>query len=377
MTKNRSHLYMNLVKLRVLPNIWRSIFFLIVCLSFGLLLALFRNKIFLIWLGLELKMFGIIPLLNSRPSQIKNILFLKRAEIKVSFFYFFVQVVGRLFFAWGRILGDWFIIRIIGLIIKIGAAPFFWWVPSVVSRLDWFSIGIISTIQKVPGILLFRLLFDLELNICILLRLIGFIVSVVGIKFSSNNLKQLIGWSSVRNMSILFVLIILNKRLGLIYYLFYSFLVLIFCRVISLADNNVICSSFLKGKRSNYNKLVMSLLLIFSGLPPFVRFLLKVYFVRGFYLFDCVGMLLDIGLKGNSISFFYLVGSLLQSWNIVMIFIFLIILQAVGYIKAFIKIFSTGSSRLSSRVSLVKKKLKYFILILLINYLLRIILILL
>ena len=292
-------------------------------------------------------MFGIIPFLNSSPSQIKNILFLNREEIKVSFFYFFVQVVGRLFFAWGRVLGGWFIIGIIGLIIKIGAAPFFWWVPPVVVRLDWFSIGIIRTIQKIPGIFLFRLVFDIKLEICLGLALLGFLVSAIGIKFSSKKLKQLIRWSSVRKMRILFILIVLKKSLGIQYYLFYRILVLLFCFLLNISSKNIICKNFIKGRQKKYNLLRRFLLLVFSGLPPFIRFLLKVYFLRGFYMFDLKRFIEALHKMGIVASLSYLIGYRLKRWSIIMILLFLIIVQSVGYIKAFIKMYSTGSSRLS------------------------------
>nr|AVP74427.1 NADH dehydrogenase subunit 2 [Imogine stellae] len=363
---------MNNFNLRLIPNVWSSYLFLGICLVFGLGISLVSNNIFLVWLGLELNMFGIIPLLNSSPNQTNNILFLTTGEINVSFFYFFVQVIGSLFFAWGSILGGWFIISMIGLIIKIGAAPFFWWVPPVITRLDWFSIGIISTIQKVPGIFLFRLLFDLNLSICLILGIIGFTISVIGINFSFNNLKQLIAWSSISNMSILFVLIMLNNSFGLIYYLFYSVLVLLFCFLLNLFSENIVCGSFLNGNYNSYNILVGSTLLIFSGLPPFVSFFLKIYFLSGFYFFDCVNMLLDIELNGTSISIFHLVGNALNSWNIVIIFIILIVFQSVGYVKAFINLSTTGSSRLYSSSNDVNNKVKLFYLYIFLIYLLSI-----
>nr|AVP74399.1 NADH dehydrogenase subunit 2 [Discocelis tigrina] len=354
---------------------WGSSVGLIFCLSIGILISLVSNNIFLVWFGLELNMFGIIPFINSSPNQTNNILFLTPQEVNVSFFYFFVQVIGSLLFAWGGILSDWYIVSIIGLTIKVGVAPFFWWVPPLLTRLDWLSIGVVSTIQKIPAILLIRLVFDLNLEICLLFSVLGFLVATVGINFSSNNLKQLIAWSSISNMSILVVLIVLNNSLGLLYYVFYSVLVLIFCICLNFTNSDNLCNSFINGENENINTISSLLLLVFSGLPPLVSFLLKIFFLSGFFLNDCSFLIMDIDMNGNSISFFYLLGSYLNSWNIVTLYISLIILQSIGYIKAFISINSSKYSRLNiisnsvnntNKIILISLGILYFISLILI-----------
>lgn len=307
-----------------------------------------RKKVFIIWLGLELNMFGIIPFLKSKGEKTKKIIFLSNSEINVRFFYFFVQVIGRLFFAWGSIMGNWYVIRIIGLIIKIGIVPFFWWVPPLFSRLDWVSIGLIRTIQKIPGIVLFRLVFDLGLETCILISLLGFAIRRIGIKFSYKKIKKLVAWSSIRNMSILFLLIVLKKSLGIIYYCFYSVLVLIFCLSLHFSEFLCISNSFLKGNRVKGIGVTKLLLLIFSGLPPFISFLMKIYFIGGLYLFDISLIILDMDFNNRSLSFFYMLGRFLKRWKIVLLITILIIVQSIGYIKAFININVRHSSRISS-----------------------------
>jgi hypothetical protein len=76
---------------------WTRLLGLLVLLIFGIRLSIFRKNIFVIWVGLELKMFGVIPLLKFRVE--KKVTFISAGQIKVTFFYFFVQVIGRLFFA--------------------------------------------------------------------------------------------------------------------------------------------------------------------------------------------------------------------------------------------------------------------------------------
>jgi hypothetical protein len=57
-------------------------------------------------------------------------------------------------------------------------------------------------------------------------------------------------------------------------------------------------------------------------------------------------MLMDFDLKGKEYSFFYLLGRSLQRWNIAIIFLFFMVLQSVGYIKAFINMHRSKEVRL-------------------------------
>lgn len=302
-------------------------------------------------------MFGIIPFLKSTNKN-ENVVLISKKEINVSFYYFFVQVIGSLFFAWGSILGNWYTLSGIGLIIKIGVTPFFWWVPPLISRLDWFSIGLLSSIQKIPGLLLLRLMFDFQLETCLFLSMVGFLAASIGIKFSYKDIKKVIAWSSVANMSILLLLMSLNMNFGVLYYIFYRALVLFFCMLMGFCNSSNISSSFLKGKKNLHSSILFILLLVFSGLPPFISFLLKIYFLSGFYKFDSCFLLMDIFLKGKDVGFFYLLGSYLDRWNIVLIFLLLIVVQAVGYIKTCINIISRERTRLYI-ISINPKRLNY------------------
>jgi len=307
----------NKIYLSWLPNKWASKVGLLLILVLGLFLSVVRNKIFLIWFGLELKMFGVVPFITKRVNELKKVILLSKKEINVSFYYFLVQVLGSIFFLWGRIVSDLYIVRTFGLLIKLGLPPFFWWVPSIVSRLDWLSIGLLRTIQKIPGVLLMRLVFDMNIESCILIRLIGLIVSSIGIKTSYKKIKKLIGWSSVRNMRILIVLMVIKRKLGLTYYIFYSLLIISFCCLIRIFPT--------RNRINLYN----FILLVFSGLPPMLGFLIKVYFIRRFYLIDtCLEHFMIV----LPLAPYYLRG-----WKIVFFYLLLIVLQSIGYIKCFIK----------------------------------------
>lgn len=288
---------------------------LLLILTRGLAISLLGDRMFVIWLGLEINMFGIIPFINRDDKD--NIFFRSPSEMKVAFYYFFVQVMGSLLFLCGCILRDWFIIGCIGLLIKLGIPPFHQWVPILISRLDWFCIGLVRTIQKLPGIVLLRLLFDIEFRTCLFISLLGLLISAIGINMSYRNIKKLIGWSSIRNMSILIFLMALNWRWGVTYYFFYTALVITFCFIIKffpLVESKI--------------KVYRFVILIFSGAPPFLGFLVKLYFLRGVLVHDSY--------FGIYNAFLIMAPYYLESFEVGGMYMLLVVLQSVGYIRAFI-----------------------------------------
>ncbi len=69
--------------------------------------------------------------------------------VESSMKYFVVQAVGRGVLLLGAVsffqLGNFsFFLLVVGLIIKLGLAPFHWWIPAVMGGVDWvpcFALG--------------------------------------------------------------------------------------------------------------------------------------------------------------------------------------------------------------------------------------------
>lgn len=97
-----------------------------------------------VWLGLEVNLFRILPLILGGGSS---------GEAESCVKYFVVQVVGSGLMFFGALLGagywGYFVVRgclvgevvlwvvVVGLLIKIGIAPFHFWLPRVMARLRW------------------------------------------------------------------------------------------------------------------------------------------------------------------------------------------------------------------------------------------------
>jgi len=115
-------------------------------------LIIFRNKIFVIWIGLELLVFVSVSIFSIKKSTIfKN--------FKKMFFYFVIQTLGSLL-----IIFSFFkktqILFAIGILIKLGVFPFFFWVPIFLFSLKWQSLFILLVLKKIPLFYIFLNFFE-------------------------------------------------------------------------------------------------------------------------------------------------------------------------------------------------------------------------
>lgn len=335
------------LKKKITPKNWKWIrkLFLLVIINLGIIISISRSKLFIAWFGLELNMFGIIPflILNSNLEESKN-------ELNVAIYYFIIQVIGSMLFSWGRIIGNNSMLGLVGLLIKMGVSPFFWWVPSILSRIDWISLLILSTIQKIPSIVLIRIRFDLSFYSSLYICLSGLIIRIIGINFSSKNFKVLFAWSSVGKMRLLLLLTTLFFNLGFLFFLLYmGGLVGIVCYILNTKEN------FISKRKKNNNRvknfIIISLfVLIFSGLPPLLGFITKVLFFRGIRLSERDLMIKQIKLlEKNKYMVEYPLFKVLGSWNLNIVVRIILIFQVVAYVKIFIKVYTSSLINLEGR----------------------------
>lgn len=289
--------------LKMVQNKYLTNLGLVMFLTTGIFITIISRNIFIMWVGLEINMFGVIPLLKISFRD-------KRPGYKVSFYYFFVQVIGSILFLWGVII-SWERLRIIGLLCKLGLVPFFWWVPPLYSRLRWFNIGILRVIQKIPGLFLILFLFDLSLKKVLVIGLRRFIIGIFGVLFSFKKLKNFLAWSSLSKLGVMLILRIIKRRAAILFFCLYSVSTLGFCWIVSICKTSSFFRSFLK--KEEVLHIAGLLLLIMSGLPPLVGFFIKVVFFSCFF-------------------------AVFSYWELVIFMVILISCQMIGYVKAFIKL---------------------------------------
>ena len=166
---------------------------------------------------------------------------------------------------------------LVALLIKLGAAPFHAWVPSIVESLSWRVLFILLTFQKVNPLFIllnwnFFSFFRLKL-----VFLAIFASVLVGRVFglSQVRLRLLLTFSSINHMGWILSAFILGFKLIVFYFLAYMLLlgavVFFFSKSNLYHVNQISSSSFSVGNSS----LIFFNLLSLGGLPPFFGFLPK------------------------------------------------------------------------------------------------------
>lgn len=336
---------------------------LVIIMLLGLIVAISGGNIFVIYIGMEIKMFGVIPfiLLNKEN---------ENSKINVGLYYFLVQVFGRVTFLWGNIIGK-YILGIIGLCLKMGIRPFFWWVPSIFKRLDWFSIVIIGTIQKIPSFIILRMLFDYSATLGLYLGVLGVVVSVIGIRYTDKDLKVLMAWSSVGKMRLICFLLVISIQSACMYFFCYTLTFIVI--------GHLLVKNSIKGVRKRSISAIKTDLLVrlrvgvltFAGLPPLLGFQWKLYFFSG--LKESESMFLPGQIEELPVLDYMVEFPLCQDlvgWKIALIVRLLLTIQIAAYIKVFIQMFSSYARGLLGRRRLNSKKIKidlYIIIIVIIR----------
>nr|ARH53987.1 NADH dehydrogenase subunit 2 [Phyllobrotica quadrimaculata] len=246
-------------------------------LMFGTLISISSYSWFSMWVGLEINLLSMIPLMNSN-----NNLYPAEAALK----YFITQALAStiILFAVILMLNSWefmpnkfnfwyLMILNSGLMTKLGAAPFHAWFPEVMSGLNWLNNLVLMTWQKIAPMVL--IMYNIQTSFFTMIIIISSIISGLS-GFNQTSLRKLMAYSSINHIAWMLSSIMNYKMIWNIYFMVYCFisisLTLIFHNINTFSLNQLFISL-------NNNKL-MKMFFIFNfislgGIPPFLGFLPK------------------------------------------------------------------------------------------------------
>lgn len=226
-----------------------------------------------IWIGLEINLLSIIPLINKNNNSLASESALKYFIIQTiaSSTLLYILIISPIITNNIYFIKSYYIINT-ALYLKIGAAPLHFWFPEIIEGLDWFNSLLIITWQKIaPIILIINIPTNENLNyiFIIISILIGGIIGINQIR-----IRKILAYSSINHLGWILSILNTNQSLWINYFLIYSF---ISSRLILLlkAYNIYFITQFFSLKN---NLLKLSILINFlsiGGIPPFLGFLPK------------------------------------------------------------------------------------------------------
>jgi len=242
-------------------------------LATGTVVAISANSWFTCWVGLEINLMSMIPLilreLNFKSTEASIRYFLPQAIASV---LLIAAACAQALGPGEYILGSTNAVIVIALAVKAGLAPFHLWFPQVIQCLSWFKRSIILVWQKIAPFILIACFYSKF--IIYLLIIISSIVGALG-GLNQLKLKLILTYSSIAHSAWILIIVNLSLLIWRIYFLIYATIlgpIIIFFYLINL--NRI--SEINKTKINYYEKILLAISIIsLGGLPPFLGFTAK------------------------------------------------------------------------------------------------------
>lgn len=252
-----------------------SLLFLIV-LFISILMVISSPSWLGAWVGLEINLISFIPIMIRRSVVV---------SVESAMKYFLVQAFSSLLLLISILLSlsdinwIWFnfdgtvTILLVALMIKLGAAPFHFWFPAVVSGISWGPNFILITIQKLGPLFILHYLWGVDLFLIGVITTRVVIGRVGGLNQSS--LRKLMAYSSINHLGWILAASYFRTKFVVIYFIIYLVTNGLLIQHLSIIGFYYISHIFYY-TGSNLNSLILNAnWLSFGGLPPFIGFFRK------------------------------------------------------------------------------------------------------
>nr|QCT05269.1 NADH dehydrogenase subunit 2 [Microgale taiva] len=248
----------------------------------GTLTAMISSHWLMTWIGLEMNMFAIIPLIMKSHTP-------RATEAATK--YFLIQASASMMLLMSASLnfmltGQWTLtnldstmastILLISLMMKLGMAPFHFWVPEVTQGTP-LPIGlIILTWQKLaPLSIMYQIAPSLDLNIILLSAILSILIGGWG-GLNQTQLRKIMAYSSIAHMGWMAAVLTFNPSLmllNLIMYIIFTlamFTILMNCHTTSTATLSMAWNN-----NPMMITMLLTVLMSMGGLPPLSGFIPK------------------------------------------------------------------------------------------------------
>nr|AXS66359.1 NADH dehydrogenase subunit 2 [Elateroidea sp. 1 KM-2017] len=261
------------------------------------------------WIGLEINLLSIIPLMYNNNN-------MSSAEASIK--YFITQAIASSAILLSIILlmknvnfisnmefsSSYMMIMNSALLTKMGMAPFHFWFPEIMEGLSWTNCLIILTWQKIMPMTLLMLNWMTN-NFMMSIIVISLIISSI-MSMNQISLRKILAYSSINNMSWMMTMIMMMKTTWMVYFIVYSLmttmLVVIFNNYKIYFLNQLFMLNLSIPTKIMFNLNFLSIM----GMPPLLGFMPK-------------WLTIQILIENN----FFLLTSILIICTLAMIFIYL------------------------------------------------------
>lgn len=248
----------------------------------GTIIVILSSHWLLIWIGFEINMLAIIPILikkyNPRAIEASTKYFLTQATASI---LLIIGVTINLLYS-----GQWVVSKIsnpiasimitTALTIKLGLSPFHFWVPEVTQGITLISGIILLTWQKIAPIsILYQISPSINTNLLILIALTSVLVGGWG-GLNQTQLRKIIAYSSIAHIGWIAAIITYNPTIIVLNLTLYILITLsTFILFILNSSTTTLSLSHIWNKFPLITSIILILILSLGGLPPLSGFIPK------------------------------------------------------------------------------------------------------
>nr|QIV24718.1 NADH dehydrogenase subunit 2 [Howea angulata] len=244
----------------------------------GTLIAISSYSWMSMWIGLEINLLSIIPLLsdskNLFPSESAIKYFITQAMASTILLFSIVSSMNLAEFQTPQ--PNFFLLMILNsaLLTKMGAAPFHFWLPEVMEGLNWNNNLIMLTWQKVAPMILLMYNCKMTMFLSMVIVFSSLVSGILGLNQIS--LRKIMAYSSINHIGWMIASMLNSQAIWLIYFLTYVIITFNIVLIFNLLNVFYLKQLF---NSMNSNKSIKFFFILnfmsLGGLPPFLGFFPK------------------------------------------------------------------------------------------------------
>ncbi|YP_009700108.1 NADH dehydrogenase subunit 2 (mitochondrion) [Equus quagga quagga] len=248
----------------------------------GTMIVMMSSHWLMIWIGFEMNLLAIIPILMKKYSP---------RAMEASTKYFLTQATASMLLMMAIIINlmyssQWTITKVFNptasiimtsaLAMKLGLTPFHFWVPEVTQGISLTSGLILLTWQKLaPMSVLYQISPSINLNILLTMAVLSILVGGWG-GLNQTQLRKIMAYSSIAHMGWMTAVLVYNPTLTMLNMLIYITMTLtMFMLFIHSSSTTTLSLSHTWNKTPLTTTLILITLLSMGGLPPLSGFMPK------------------------------------------------------------------------------------------------------
>nr|YP_009649158.1 NADH dehydrogenase subunit 2 [Blarina hylophaga]QDA22164.1 NADH dehydrogenase subunit 2 [Blarina hylophaga] len=248
----------------------------------GTMIVTMSSHWFMVWIGFEMNMLAIIPMLmknyNPRSMEASTKYFMTQATASM---ILMLAIIMNLLYS-----GQWTITNItnptasmlmtLALVMKLGLSPFHFWVPEVTQGISMSSGMILLTWQKIaPLSILYQIHPSINLDLLLSMSILSILIGGWG-GLNQTQLRKIMAYSSIAHMGWMTAILAYEPSIMLLNLTVYiTMTISTFMLFIYSSSTTTLTLSHAWNKMPTITVLVLTIMLSLGGLPPLTGFLPK------------------------------------------------------------------------------------------------------